>query len=224
MSNIQHSSESAEHYTPVRIVDPSRELMGGIDLDPASNGAANKYIRAIKFYTKRRSGLTKQWYGRVFLNPPGGLCDAEGRTVINAKAGRPSCRDSGACGLPPGHTHQGVTSSAKFWWNKLVQEYVSGRVEQAVFVGFSLEILQSTQVPYDNRAVLPLHFPCCYPSERVRFLQEQEGQLVEGDQPTHANVLVYLPHKWNADEKKRFEYLFSGIGQVVWPSRKYRRP
>ncbi len=224
-ANAKHSTESVEHYTPRWVVDGARTLMGGIDLDPASCAKANKYIRAAEFYTKRSNGLTKSWHGRVFLNPPGGLVDGVGRPVINAKKGvRPSCRESGACGLPPGHTHEDVTSSAKFWWERLSREYMFGAVTQAVFIGFSLELLQTTQQTTDTNVVVPLQFPCCYPRERIKFLREsEEGTLEPGEQPTHANVLVYLPFRWDAAEKKVFRSLFGEAGYVTWPDRKILR-
>lgn len=59
-----------EYNTPHPIVDRARRVMGGIDLDPATNAEAQEYIQAAVHYTWRENGLTRQWAGRVFLNPP----------------------------------------------------------------------------------------------------------------------------------------------------------
>lgn len=45
-------------------------VLGNIDLDPASNPNANKTVKASKFYSAEDSGLDKPWVGKVFLNPP----------------------------------------------------------------------------------------------------------------------------------------------------------
>jgi ParB family chromosome partitioning protein len=68
----QHLSESNEHYTPTEIIDKARLVMGSIDLDPASCLLANSIVKADNFYSKEKDGLTEQWFGNVFLNPPGG--------------------------------------------------------------------------------------------------------------------------------------------------------
>lgn len=59
-----------EWYTPHNIIDLVKQVMGSIDLDPASTPAANKYIEASKYHTIDDDGLSKPWYGKVFCNPP----------------------------------------------------------------------------------------------------------------------------------------------------------
>ena len=69
------SSESVEWYTPSDYVEAAREVMGGIDLDPATCLKANQTIRATRYFTKEDDGLQHDWPGCVWLNPPyGGLC------------------------------------------------------------------------------------------------------------------------------------------------------
>lgn len=59
-----------ERYTPSQLVDAARQVLGEIDLDPASSAAANKVVQAKSFFTVRTNGLKRRWRGRVFLNPP----------------------------------------------------------------------------------------------------------------------------------------------------------
>jgi phage N-6-adenine-methyltransferase len=59
-----------ESYTPAKYIEAAREVMGSIDLDPASNDKAQDIIRAATYYTKEDNGLDKPWKGNIFLNPP----------------------------------------------------------------------------------------------------------------------------------------------------------
>ena len=56
--------------TPDEYLDAARELMGGIDIDPASSERAQERIRAKVYYTKDTNGLDKPWLGRLWLNSP----------------------------------------------------------------------------------------------------------------------------------------------------------
>jgi len=59
-----------EWYTPQEYVDLARNVMGGIDLDPATHEIPQRRIKAEKYFTEKDDGLTKEWHGRVWLNPP----------------------------------------------------------------------------------------------------------------------------------------------------------
>lgn len=59
-----------EWYTPSEHLCLVREVLGCIDLDPASSEQAQETIRAGRFFTAEQDGLAHQWEGRIFLNPP----------------------------------------------------------------------------------------------------------------------------------------------------------
>lgn len=202
--NAKHSSKSVEHYSPPFIVEAARSVLGRIDLDPASCELANQTVRAERIFTREDDGLARQWFGRVFLNPPGGK--------------------------------DGNESVQKAWWFKLAHEWAQGRVDAAIFVGFSIEILQTTQ--NEPKGLLPLNFPFCVPRARIPFDRpvdpeedrpqaplfaptfSGESRGVEsGDQPPHANVIVLLPTR-GPDASRMHQafteyFWFRGVGRVV---------
>lgn len=192
----RHSSASNEHYTPPKIVEAARALLGGrIDLDPASSAKAQKMVRAGDWFgldhpnSDRRDGLCGEWEGTVFLNPPGGTIMHNGKHM----------------------------SSQKAWWQKLVREYTNGNMPRgAVFVCFSVELFQTSQVdnpPVDKsgrRGLLPTDFPICFPSRRIAYLRP-DG--TPGKSPPHSSCIVYLPRMWRtyvralADLRNNFGWL-----------------
>ena len=67
------SSKSNEWWTPPEILDAVRDVIGDIELDPASCAAANEFVRAERIYTIEDNGLSQSWQARsLFLNSPYG--------------------------------------------------------------------------------------------------------------------------------------------------------
>lgn len=186
----QHLSLTQEHFSPQNVVEAARLVMGGIDLDPASCLEANaRHVHAEHWIGLPDDGLAVDWRGRVWLNPPGGTFTPKRKKKTDPKI--PITPEDAAHKL-----RYGTDSRACAWWFKLVEEHQSGRVPQAVFLGFTLELMRTAQ----SRRPAPLDFSFCVPSERLCF---------GGDQPTHANVIVSL-----GNDPALFEEVFSEIGQV----------
>lgn len=228
MSNAQHESLSNEHGTTPYVLEIAREVMGGIDLDPASSATFNKAVQAKQFFHRRKTGITRDWNGSVYLNPPGGVCDAKGRRVMKVKGFGYLYEDSivferDGETIIGGKKMQGVPfSSACLWWFKLINEWATGNIDQAFFMGFSLELIQRTQqyarrtdLPWTARA-LPTDFPRAYPEKRLPFTQERDGELKPGTSPTHANIIVYLPPRTYGEQRTAFKRLLKPHGVVKW--------
>lgn len=193
-SNSKHSSASNEHYTPEYIVEPSRKCMNGIDFDPASCDQAQKIVKATKFgsYVPGTLGsFDLGWNGNIFLNPPGGtlrIKKDDSKELVDYKK---SISEK-----------YGTGSHTVAWWRKLVQEYDIGNTSQAIFIGFSIEILQTAQT--NNTLRNALSFPICVPKERIKFIKE-DGSV--GKSPTHANVIIGV-----GVDSAKFKQEFKHIG------------
>ena len=68
--HVSHNSGENEWYTPPKFIDAAKEVMGGVDVDPASSKVANDTVQATKYYDTESDGLKKKWTGRVWMNPP----------------------------------------------------------------------------------------------------------------------------------------------------------
>ncbi len=68
--NVHFSSESNEWTTPAIIIKKIEQIFGQIDLDPCSDIDCN--IPALQRYTIEDDGLTKNWIGKIYMNPPYG--------------------------------------------------------------------------------------------------------------------------------------------------------
>ncbi|WP_304634026.1 hypothetical protein [Pseudoalteromonas sp.] len=203
MNNSQLINQSVgesgfDYYTPPEISDLARDLMGSIDLDPASSSIANQNVKADKFFTILDDGLKQEWSGRVFMNHP---------FHRGEKACEPKCKKL-MCKRPTkkspnrrGHCITEDIPSNNDWINKLLDSYNSGKVTEAVIITFA-----STSEDW----FWPLlDYPKCYPKGRVHYYKpngERKGSATKG------SVITYI-----GPNVKRFAQTFSRFGKIHVP-------
>ena len=199
MVNSRHSVKSSEWGTPAYLIEPAREVLGVIDLDPAASAASNETVKAEDYWSKDQDGLSLPWVDpalyafdgvvepvTVFLNPP---------------------------------------TPAKDWWEKLMTELDLGHIKHAIFIGYSVEILQVTQ----NKPYRPcLAFPVCFFKKRVPYIDMAPTVLKDGQEVpnpnymkpksgmTHSSCAVYVPG--TVDNTPEFEIQFSPLGCITFPN------
>lgn len=69
---VHYSSASPEWYTPPQIVAAVVDFFDAIDLDPCAEAADPKTVPARVHFTASDDGLSRPWFGRVYMNPPYG--------------------------------------------------------------------------------------------------------------------------------------------------------
>jgi len=69
-AHVSNNSGENEWYTPAVIIEAARRVLGGFDLDPASSEIANRTVKAERFFTIEDDGLTQDWAGKIWCNPP----------------------------------------------------------------------------------------------------------------------------------------------------------
>jgi hypothetical protein len=157
----------------------AREVLKRIDVDPASSYEANKTVGASRIITKEQNGLSTEW--------------GPGTVFLNPPGGR--------CGS---------RSLAEAFWDRLVRHSEDERgFLGAVFIGFSIEALATTQ--RSRRPILS--YPICVPRRRIAFVPGFSGPgAAEKKSPSHANVIAYIPGR--EDRTDQFAATFGTIGFV----------
>lgn len=117
---ILASSETQDWHTPSWVIEMVREVLGEIELDPASSVQANEAVKAKRFFDQATDGLRYCWHAEtVFLNPPFGKSGNDSLAGIwierMAKIYRAGCFREG---IALTHTRSGYE-----WWEKLSREF-----------------------------------------------------------------------------------------------------
>lgn len=139
--------ELNERYTLAKYIAAARKVLGYISLDPASCAFANLVVGADEYYDREQNGLSKDWKGRVWLNPP-------------------------------------FSGNLGEWIYKLVYEYKSGSVTQAIVLYPSASGIFSTGWLH-----LLLQYPMCVPFKRICYYREDT--TIEGH-PPFSSLFTYL--------------------------------
>lgn len=186
VTNALHSSLDSEYYTPPEIIEPCREVMGGITFDPCSCALANTLVKADSYYFYGDGSVecVQAWQ-------PGGRQANGLLSPWTAHTWEPS-----RLWLNPPYTRKGGGPVEK-WLAKLEVEMAAGNVEQAIL------LLNGT---HDRKWFKRLwSYPICWLDDRINFLQavetirvkkpnavEELPGLARNGSPTHGNVLVYF--------------------------------
>jgi hypothetical protein len=205
--NDRHSNATPSWGTPQDIIEAARHVLNGvIDLDPASSEFFNSRVQARKFYDLEDDGLRKSWCRFFsFLNEDQDHCEDVGRFSIFLNP--PSGRYTGTK-----FTHGNLSLIRGNWinklfWQKLLDEIQLGHVSHAIYVAYSLEQVQTTQVDCTNSL---LEYPICFPKTRLDYADEEGKEWTQG---THASAIVYVPGLINNSELFKSE--FTQFGKVI---------
>jgi len=199
---INQDSGDYEYYSPIEIVDAAREVMGGIDLDPASSKIANKTVGATRIYTLEaqieqvgvwelpaliamEGGLDYAWYGDVWMNHPFGRSE----TACKEGCVKEICRKRGY------HTLIKIPRN-KEWIQHAVNEHKEKRSRQLTCITYA-----STSEDW----FFPLtEYPQCFLRPRTNYYRP-DGTKKKG--VSKGSVVTYM-----GNNKDLFRKTFEGFG------------
>ncbi|MGI2152626.1 hypothetical protein ACROAK_07065 [Shewanella oncorhynchi] len=168
--NQSNAEQGFEYYTPQPWPQLASQLMGGIDLDPASNDIANASINAKTIFTKEIDGLAQPWHGTVWMNHP----FHRGEQPCPTKCKKKAC-------IKRGHHIDKPIPGNSDWINKVIYEYESGHIKEAVIITFC----NSSEGWF-----LPLlKYSQCFPHGRVHY-KKADGS--KADSCTKGSVITYI--------------------------------
>jgi hypothetical protein len=107
------------------------------------------------------------------------------------------------------------------FWRTLMASWRDEYIDAAIWIGYSLEQLQTLQCVAAQWT--PLDFPMCIPNRRIAFVENEAKRTARirklaaagkkpnlASSPSHANYITYL-----GAEPSKFVQVFSAFGQVV---------
>lgn len=167
-SNGQSAKKNTDcWYTPPEIVELVRQTLGFIDLDPCADN--RKHVPAKVHYTEADNGLTREWAGKVFMNPP---YSCPGKWIAKLQAEFDSGRVTEAIALVPAATDTKwlsplLSTQAICFWKGTIkfldtdyQPKLPAR-QSHVFVYWGAESTKFKQVFHERGAIfIPEVVPC----------------------------------------------------------------
>jgi len=182
------SSLTSEWCTPSRYADMARQVMGSIDLDPASCAIANKhFIKARVYHDIADNGLSLPWFLNIFLNPPYNKIGNESSAGVWA--------DYLLHQYCIGNVDQAILLTKSVpgyhWWDSLFNGVWSGPV---CITRGRISFIHADWVHEDGSWTVPLN---------------EKGKRI-------SNVSKSASSFWYiGDRTERFEEVFSQIGRVI---------
>lgn len=79
------SHKSQDWFTPKDFIEKVRQVLGSIDLDPATSQLPQTWIQATRYFTTQENGLAQVWKGKVFVNPPYGKTNGKSNQEVWSK-------------------------------------------------------------------------------------------------------------------------------------------
>jgi len=186
--------EDYEWISSDDLIDNAHQIMGGIDLDPASSAKANEYVNAKHFFTPKDDGLNEQeWFGNVYVFPP----------KHSYFWHHMSQRWKMTRGLSPT-----LTSSYSIWWRIMKHKWLKGEIEQGIYFANAPDMFMYCQDIFDH--------PVCVfrtrPSLRQHFIHTGELKT----RTTCTSFAVFLQPKKNISEAtEHFVELYGEMGRIL---------
>lgn len=185
-------NEDREWISNYDLIASAHELMGGIELDPASSKVANEHVNAEKFYTPLDDGLNVQeWFGNVYLFPPAGayFFDKKNERWKKTRASSPS-----------------LSSSHAVWFRRLYKEWLKGEVNQGLYFTNCPDMIRYEQKIFD--------FPVCI--LRTPPILNCNSSTGITRKRTCTSLVVYLQPQGNASAAtEKFIKIYSPKGRVL---------
>jgi hypothetical protein len=187
---INQDSGIVEYYTPVPIIEAARKVMGSIDLDPTSSDIANLYVNAPLYYTRENDSFNKDWHGNVWFNPP--FTRGEKPCIIpHDKCKKKTCVERGY------HNNSFIPSTAD-WVDKIIYQYLSGRINQACVITFA-----NTSESWAQKL---LGFPVCFFKGRTHYFNQYGEEMTQAPK---GSMVAYM-----GCNNTKFRTVFKELGQV----------
>lgn len=234
---LNTKSQHGRNATPLGIFPPTRAVMGGIELDVASDEVINQGVGADRFYSLEDDGFSQPWIAKsVYCNAPGstvtGGTYAERLYLLELLEEFSQRRKDKPKGVSAKDWKKELDRQFKAmrpdgvkvitaidWYRKLYQEWIVGNVEQAIALHYRAGSIGSLGTDILS---LPLCITCAGASSKVlngsgRFAFE----IIEGDKRvpetanTQSSAFTYFPElNDTVGSSIRFKEHFDQFGVV----------